>query len=76
MKSPEEVIRMVKNCDTKQLHELHERCIEKQKNGFSLYREMIKLTIDHEIAEREGKSTTHIDSTVVEITNKDSLTVM
>lgn len=46
----------VEDCSTEDLEKLAKKCEEKQKKGFSLYLEMIYLSITHELSERRKKN--------------------
>ena len=65
LKSPSEICDMVKQCPTKELQRLQKRAEKRQKEGFSLYREMISLAIQHELTERQKKDTTTISTTII-----------
>ena len=69
--SVEEVINMVEECTTDELHDLLKRCDTKQQDSFSLYREMISLTIQHELTKRTGGDTSEVGSTVIEVVNDE-----
>ena len=63
--SPEKIIKMVESCTSEQLEELSKACKEKQKVAFSLQREMIRLSIDHELAKRKGEDTSKVGSIII-----------